>query len=269
MTRLVRPSVPRTRSTESHGFLRNEGSPRRRPVPGSTGARGNRTLEKSPRHERGLAYDALGRLERVEDRTLGRVISYAYDAAGQRSRMEVDTGESVEYRWDSAGRLLETIGPQGETTRFGYDAAGRRTSATYGNGTRASWAYDAVGQVLSMAYLDRAGDVQTAFGYGYDAAGNRTHKAFADGTSERYGYDGLNRLTSVEYPSRRRVEYAYDGVGNRRGLMDTEKAGPTQYAESAVASSETWPAAWATGPENGLPWTPRRTVKSRSLCKSY
>jgi hypothetical protein len=32
--------------------------------------------------------------------------------------------------------------------------------------------------VLSIAYLDPSGAVQTAFGYEYDDAGNRTHKAW-------------------------------------------------------------------------------------------
>jgi YD repeat-containing protein len=200
-------------------------------------ARGNRTLEKSPTHERGLGYDELGRLVRVEDRTLGRVITYAYDAASQRSEMQVDSGEVTRYRWDAGGRLLELVDPQGEATRFGYDAAGRRTSAAYGNGTRASYAYDAAGQVLSIAYLDAGGQVQTAFGYGYDAAGNRTHKQFADGTKEEYGYDALNRLTRASYPDGRAVEYAYDKVGNRVVLADTARTA-TQWATTAISLAE-------------------------------
>jgi RHS repeat-associated protein len=207
-------------------------------------ARGNRTLEKSGTHERALSYDALGRLSRVEDRTLGRVMEYGYDAAGQRERMTLDSGETVRYRWDPAGRLLETVDPQGQTTRFVYDAAGRRTGTTFGNGTRATYGYDAVGQVTSIAYLDPRGQVQSAFGYGYDAAGNRSYKAFADGNRERYGYDPLNRLTSAEYPpspaapSGRRAEYAYDPVGNRKQLLDTARPSVPRYPVSARASSE-------------------------------
>ncbi len=200
-------------------------------------ARGNRTLEKSAHHERVLAHDALGRLERVEDRTLGRTITYGYDPVGNRNRMTLDTGETVEYRWDAVGRLFETIDPQGETTRFRYDAAGRRRRAEYGNGTSAVYGYDAVGQVLSIVYADRAGGVQTAFGYEYDAAGNRKHKAFADGTKEAYGYDALDRLVSVDYPGGRQVEYGYDAVGNRRQLVDTSKGTVTRWAASARASS--------------------------------
>jgi len=217
-------------------------------------ARGNRTLEKSSTHERGLAYDELGRLARVEDRTLGRVITYGYDAAGQRREMQVDTGEVTRYHWDTLGRLLELTDPQGDTTRFGYDAAGRRTSATYGNGTRATYGYDAIGQVLSVAYLDRSGQVQTAFGYGYDEAGNRTHKAFGDGTKETYGYDGLNRLVQVDYPSGRHVEYGYDRVGNRTSLLDGQKTGATRWATSATASAAMDPAANATGTPDSWSW---------------
>jgi RHS repeat-associated protein len=216
-------------------------------------ARGNRTLEKSPTHERGLAYDELGRLTRIEDRTLGRVIEYAYDALGQRERMSVDTGEVTRYRWDAAGRLLETVDPEGHATRFTYDAAGRRTGATYGNGTRATYSYDAAGQVLSLAYLDRTGAVQTAFGYGYDAAGNRTHKSFADGTRETYGYDGLNRLTYAKYPDDREVSYGYDAVGNRKEMVDTA-ARHTLWAVSAQASSAYQPASYATGAPDEVSW---------------
>lgn len=226
-------------------------------------ARGNRTLERSEGHERVLGYDALGRLARVEDQQVGapaearRVVTYGYDAAGQRRRMVIDTGEAVEYRWDAAGRLLETIDPQGETTRFGYDAAGRRTSATYGNGTRATWGYDAVGQVLSIAYLDGAGGVQTAFGYGYDEAGNRTRKVFADGTKEEYGYDRLNRLVRARYATDRLVEYEYDGVGNRVSMLDTGKGKTTRWAVSATASSSAYSTPGnATGAPDELRWTP-------------
>jgi YD repeat-containing protein len=225
-------------------------------------ARGNRSLERNNGpsgviHERSLAYDELGRLSQVTDATLGRVITYGYDAAGQRSQMALDTGETTEYRWDNSGRLLELTDPQGDTTRFSYDAAGRRTGATYGNGTTASWAYDAVGQVLSIAYLDTAGDVQTGFGYGYDAAGNRTHKAFANGTREEYGYDALNRLTYAKYPDDREVAYGYDAVGNRKTLVATGSAGTTRWAVSAVASSAVYPASRATGAPDGSSWYPQ------------
>jgi RHS repeat-associated protein len=217
-------------------------------------ARGNRTLEKSPTHERGLGYDELGRLVRVEDRTLGRVIQYAYDPAGQRRRMWLDTGESVSYRWDDAGRLFETTDPQGQVTQFSYDAAGRRTGASYGNGTRATYAYDAIGQVLSIAYLDKSASVQTAFGYGYDTSGNRTYKAFADGTKEEYGYDALNRLTYAKYPDGREVAYGYDAVGNRKSLADTS-TGTTRWAVSATASNAGYyPASNAAGAPDENSW---------------
>jgi RHS repeat-associated protein len=225
-------------------------------------ALGNRTLERSPHHERGLHYDALGRLDRVEDRTLGRTITYSYDALGHRELMTVDTGETVHYRWDAAGRLAETTDPEGETTRFFYDAAGRRSTATYGNGTSASWAHDAAGQVLSIVYADRAGDVLTAFAYAYDASGNRSFKAFADGTKEAYGYDALNRLTAVDYPGGRHVEYQYDGVGNRLLLTDSAKA-QTRWGTSATASSQNGfgPASGALAPD-ATAWMPLRTDAS-------
>ena len=60
----------------------------------------------------------------------------------------------------------------------------------------------------------------------------------ANGSRESYGYDALNRLTGVDYPSGRRVEYGYDGVGNRLSMVDTDKAPVVRWAATAVASSE-------------------------------
>jgi RHS repeat-associated protein len=213
-------------------------------------ARGNRILEQSPSHRRELGYDALGRLSTVADGGVGRTITYGYDALGNRTSMALDTGERVQYRWDALGRLAEVIDPQGDATRYRYDAAGRRSRVEYGNRTAATWAYDAAGQVTSIVYSNGAGEVLTAFGYDYDAAGNRKSKAFADGTRETYGYDALDRLTSVEYPTKRRVDYAYDPVGNRTSLVDTSRAGATRWAATATASSENWVygyASYATG----------------------
>jgi len=229
--------------------------------------RGNRTLEKSASHERQLAYDELGRLNQVKDQTLGRTITYGYDANGNRASMQVDTGEEIGYRWDAAGRLAEVTDPDGDVTSFSYDAAGRRSRVSYGNQTYASYGYDAAGQVLSIVYANQKGQVLTAFGYGYDENGNRQFKSFADGTKEDYGYDKLNRLTSVKYPgaSARQVSYGYDGVGNRVSLVDTSRGTVTRWAVSATASSQASTSPYGGGasgtvgpPDTGF-WMPVRT----------
>ena len=174
---------------------------------------------------------------------------------------EPNAGHHALVALERQGRLDTLIDPEGESTRLQYDAAGRRQRADYGNRTSASYAYDAAGQVLSIVYANSAGEVLSAFGYEYDAAGNRKHKRFADGTDERYGYDPLDRLVAVDYPGGRRVEYAYDGVGNRKELVDSSTT-VTRWPVSATASSENIffaKASYAVGPPDGGGWSPSRT----------
>jgi RHS repeat-associated protein len=221
-------------------------------------ARGNRTLERNAGstgtiHERALVYDELSRLQQAQDHTLGRILTYAYDGNGNRSRMAIDTGEVTTYRWDASGRLAELVDPDGDATRFSYDADGRRSRVVNGNSTTAAWSYDAGSQVTGIAYANPAGQVLTSFGYVYDTAGNRLSKAFADGTSEMYGYDALNRLTRATYPGGRDVSYFYDPVGNRLSLLDTSKPATTTWATSATASSQFSPTYGAASAATGAP----------------
>jgi RHS repeat-associated protein len=209
-------------------------------------SRGNRTLERSSSHERELIYDELSRVREVRDNTLSKVLTLAYDANGNRTRMALNSGEVTTYRWDALGRLAELTDPDSQATRFNYDAAGRRTRVAFANNTSAAYAYDPAGQVTSIAYAGGSGQVLNSFGYAYDKAGNRLEKRFHNGSKEVYGYDALNRLTSARYitaatagiPGERMVSYGYDAVGNRLEMSDSSKPSQTKWATSITGSTQ-------------------------------
>jgi RHS repeat-associated protein len=188
--------------------------------------RGNKTFEQNADSTRNLFYDALGRLQTVEDVDSGRTIDHVYDAVGNRTSMTVDDGdpatppETTKYVWDGRGLLTHLTDPEGGVYRFGYDDLGRRTSATYPNGMTLQTTYDAASRVLAMVYAHPARGVIQSFTYSYDERGNRKSKTFADATAEIYDYDDLSRLTTADYPGGRHVEYVYDPVGNRQTMVE-------------------------------------------------
>jgi len=120
------------------------------------------------------SFDALGRLSSTTTDVGGtaRTLSYLYDLAGRRTRMNwwdgtyVDydrlvTGELSKVRWNGAASGL------GVLASYGYDDLGRRNSLTRGNGTVTSYGYDAVSRLSSMTE-DLAGvanDLTQSFSY--------------------------------------------------------------------------------------------------------
>lgn len=188
---------------------------------------GHRILESNQDSTRNHAYDALGRLQRVDDVETGRTIDYTYDGAGNRASMRVSPeDETTRYAWDARGLLTRMTDPEGGEYRFGYDELGRRVSTIYPNGMRLSNAYDAASRVLSMVYRKPNGEVIESFTYTYDSRGNRMAKVFADLTGEQYAYDARSRLVRVSYPSGREVHYRYDAVGNRLEMTEGTSGGP-------------------------------------------
>ena len=156
-------------------------------------------------------------------------IGYAYDAAGNRTRMTTPWGSFI-YAYDAANRLTGITNPQNQPFTFTYDSAGRRTQLTYPNGIMTSYAYDAAGQLLSII-ATRMSDqvVVSSAAYAYDSAGNRTSMTDWAG-AHSFGYDSQNRLVAATHPAASGLPvlsetFSYDLLGNR--LADTRLTGYT------------------------------------------
>ncbi|HNS81346.1 MAG TPA: RHS repeat-associated core domain-containing protein [Kiritimatiellia bacterium] len=162
-------------------------------------------------------YDLNGHLITKTEPT-GHVLSYGYDALGNRTNLNAASVLSVAYEYNDRSRLTAMTG-NGKTTTYGYDDAGRRTNAVWPNGVTASYEYDVAGQLLGMVHRSGAHPL-ASFEYGYDLSGSRTNMVTLEGTNS-YAYDARNWLTSASYPDGRTEEFGYDPVGNRVHLDGT------------------------------------------------
>jgi RHS repeat-associated protein len=203
-------------------------------------------------------YDALGRRVQMSDTTgtvswqydaLGRVISvtqpvgsttktlqYSYDAAGRRVQMVDGEGLVTSYSYDAAGRLVQVSNALMGTTKLFYDGEGKLIRQENGNGTYATFSYDGAGRLVQIEYRRTSDNgLLSRFVYSYDAAGNKVQVQEEvlqpDGSwsvaTVSYGYDQIDRLTSEKRTGSNAYwyEYAYDGSGNRLGMVERDGTG--------------------------------------------
>lgn len=166
----------------------------------------------------GFSYDALGR-NISETSTLGGTKIYAYDLAGNLTRLTWGDGFYVTYDRRVTGEV-SAIKESGSTllASYAYDDLGRRTSVVRGNGTMTSYAYDAVSRLTSLTH-DLAGTAQDiTFGYSYNpasqiASSTRSNESYAFtnyvNVGRGYTVNGLN-----QYGSAGGVSFGYDARGN-------------------------------------------------------
>ena len=142
-----------------------------------TGQR-SRVTETDGSEER-YTYDALDRLV-LETRTVTnpRIVSYEYDAVGNRTRM-VRNGVEVAYGYDANDRMLTAGG-----TSYGYDANGSRVTQLTAGALR-SFSWDDNRRLVGVT------DVSGTRRFGYDADGHRVARE-AGGQMTRYLIDSFN-----------------------------------------------------------------------------
>jgi YD repeat-containing protein len=143
----------------------------------------------------------------------GRITTYAYDLAGNLSRIgDTESGELL-MSYDALNRLTEVVAPQG-TVSYAYDAIGRRLSRTISGGDVTAYTYDKANRLKTVSLQGK-----TAV-YNYDAAGRLTDRLLPNGSTVAYSYDAADRVTSMAYRKAdstpiETVGYAYDAGGQR------------------------------------------------------
>lgn len=149
-----------------------------------------------------LAYDHLGRVERVAD-ALGTVSRNVYSATGL---------------------LTQTIVAEGTadavTTAFTYDATGRVLTRTDGHGTSAStttaYEYDGVGNLLKRTVASGTAD-EAVTAYEYDVLGRLRRETLGFGTADAaatfYGYDSLGNIKRIDDARGNSTFYYHDKLG--------------------------------------------------------
>lgn len=164
-----------------------------------------------------FTYDALNRITRLKD-ILGRIWTYAYNAAGYLQKATYPDGTFEEYTYDTAGRMLTVKDRRGTimvTNEF--DANGRVSRQTLADGGIFAFAYtlDANGKVTQTDIIDPRGNVERKQ---FNAVGYLTGRTAALGKPEQqtiaYTRNAANFVTMATDALGRMTAYQYDANGN-------------------------------------------------------
>lgn len=164
-------------------------------------------------------YDGFGRLTSTTQMLDGtsRVLSYFYDANGNRTRITFPDTNYATYEYDGIDRP-SLIKRSGSTTvaSYVYDAAGKRSA--FNGGISTSYAYDTAGRLSFLTNNLAASTYNNQYGFGYNPASQvtqvtRSNNAFAFtgiyNVNRNYTANGLNQYTAAGSAS-----FVYDANGN-------------------------------------------------------
>lgn len=172
------------------------------------------------------AYDALGRLLSVTD-VAGNETSFTYDESGNKLTQTDAEGRTTAWTYDALGRVVTRTLPLGQVETTTYDLVGNMLTHTDFNGELKTYTYDSNNRVTLITY---AKDSSTE-SFTYDNNGNRLTATNAEGTWI-YTYDVMNRLASEAQPNGDKLEYSYDGQGNKTQLKVTYQNGDIRIENS-------------------------------------
>ena len=158
------------------------------------------------------AYDPAGNLSRVQEQRSGQAVDYTYDADGLALTRTLPGGLHSEYERDREGNLVRARLGEAEV-RVEHDPLRRRKRVHYGQTASAEYAYDPEGRVQSLTVRDASGQPLLGVRYGWDTSG-RLVSADHDGKRLEYAYDAVGRLAAARLPDGSRREYAYDRGGS-------------------------------------------------------
>jgi RHS repeat-associated protein len=161
-----------------------------------------------------FTYDALNRLTKTVNSTIGKSVSYSYLCCGLKSTMTNPEGGVTTYTYDELNRLSTLTNPYGEKTTYTYDNLSRVTRKVLANGAYTTYAYDAANRLTTLIDWDSSGEVISRYGYAYDKMNNRTLMTTVSGT-DNYSYDKIYQLLQATHPNSAAETYTYDPVHNR------------------------------------------------------
>ena len=215
------------------------------------------------------------------------VLSYGYDAVGNRTSHRKCDGSVLAYVYDDMNRVIRKVVPEragltaAQTRDVHYDyghALGLQTKARFdgldGEGVSA-W-YDGFGRPVTT--LIAMGGHYRYLEHSYDAAGNRTGFAFVNPGYVQFGfvYDGLGRMIQAHEHKPPGslddliVRYWYNPMGSRQAAVRGANSGgfsTTWYRDALgrpeiLANDLPWPGADLTVE---LAWNPASQIVRRSV----
>ncbi|MCW5958626.1 MAG: RHS repeat-associated core domain-containing protein [Pyrinomonadaceae bacterium] len=189
-----------------------------------------------------FSYDALGR--QLTQTRAGAVMSYEYDAVGNRTKRTDYAGRITNYEYDNLNRLKKIIyGEVSSTTPnleavYTYDDISRLKTAAneagtvsldYDNRHRITSTTDVFGHLINYEYEHTPSVNQQRLKfdgamyavYNFDDADRLANIVDSNDSSQiNFGYDNADRLTSKVLPNGVTTTYEYDGMSRLKRLKD-------------------------------------------------
>jgi RHS repeat-associated protein len=172
------------------------------------------------------SFDALGRVTStvINQAGLNRALNYAYDVAGNRTRITHSDGTYFDHVYDSLSRMttanwFNTAGlTPGQFLAITYDDLGRR-AATFRASSSTGYAYDPASRLTGMSQNFATGPAGMNETLSYNPASQIASRScdndlyaftgITAGFTRPYTSNGLNQYTNVGG-----APYSYDGNGN-------------------------------------------------------
>lgn len=145
-----------------------------------------------------FAYNARGWVTSINVNG-SRTTSFSYDDAGNMTGMTLPSGGSYSYTYNDVENLTSIVSSMGEVTNFTHDVEGNVTSQTRsggsGSGFSESYVFDDINRLMEV--VDAQGHVSRLL---YDRSDRLT--GMVDGLNQQtnYGFDALNRVISMIDP---------------------------------------------------------------------
>jgi RHS repeat-associated protein len=201
------------------------------------------------------AYDILGRLSYSTTTIAGInfTSSSTYDRQGNLSTLTYPNGSQVSYAYNLAGQPSRVQNkPPGSSwadiaSTLTYAPQGLVTSALFGNGASSTWSFNpnVLYRLATLQTQGQGGTTIQNFAYTYDPVGNLTQIANTASTVNNgtvaYGYDSLNRLTSASTTAASSTPYiqyfSYDNLGNLLSVSNGATTTTGTTMPTIIASS--------------------------------
>jgi RHS repeat-associated protein len=159
-----------------------------------------------------ISYDNRYRVSTVADQ-FNSGVTYNYDGAGNRTRMDLNNATYATYTYDAANRLTGLKDSANQNFPHTYDAVNRLRTRSAPNGVLTSYAYDGLDRLASLVHSK---DLDTLVNNQYQYNDANTISDWTDTMGNHaFTYDLLDRLTAAKNSTQPNEDYEYDGVGNR------------------------------------------------------
>jgi RHS repeat-associated protein len=195
---------------------------------------GNSTANASVR----LRVDSNGRTLK-EIRTDGAEWNFSRDANGLATVVTDPLGRVTTYAFDAAGAVTQITFADGNTQAFAYQAGHHAlTTFTDERGKVTTYSYDGDGHMLTRTQHDSAVTITTSYAYN-STSGLLTTFTNAIGVTTIYQYDAQRRLGTITHFDGSTEKYAYDANGSLGTMVDA-RGNTFTYTNDALGRLVGW-----------------------------